>query len=115
MTSIKDYTGWKYKKGVTDCWTLVQDFYLRHYEIELPDYPIAGVAQHEIADYLEDVGLVLEVNEPFEHCIVHTSGLQEHVGINLDNRYYMHMSEQGVRCDRIGRKQCRFYRVLGTF
>jgi len=112
MIDVAKYMNGEYVKGEHDCWTLMQDIFMDVHGISLPDFPIVGFEEKDYADCMVSNMRARKIKEPKQGCIVHRSGIIEHVGYCLDGKHYIHRTKEETRCDRIKGTKCAFYEVL---
>ena len=112
MIDVKKYFGGEYAKGEHDCWTLLQDIYQQEHDFTLPDFPIFGLTESDYPFYMVANMYVEKIPTPEVGCIVHRSGIIEHVGYCLDGKRYIHRTLNETRCDKIKAEKCEFYRIL---
>lgn len=112
MIDIQKYFGGDYEKGGHDCWTLLQDIYHNEHGLTLPDFPIFGLTESEYPFYMVANMYVEKINTPEAGCIVHRSGIIDHVGYCVDGKHFLHRTMNETRCDKIRLDKCEFYRVL---
>ena len=105
----------KYELGKCDCWTLVQDIFMEKHGVNLPDCPFAVKEnEKEFAKYLKANLILEEINRPKKNCIVHKSGINEHIGYCIDSKKYIHRTILGTKINRIPVKYCKYYLVKGV-
>lgn len=105
----------KYELGKCDCWTLIQDIFLEKHNLKLPDCPFAVKEnEKEFAKYLR-ANLILEELKISKHnCIVHKSGINEHIGYCINDKQYIHRTIKGTKINKIPTKYCKYYLIKGV-
>lgn len=114
MTHLRHFNK-KYELGKCDCWTLIQDLFKERHKIILPDCPFAVKEnEKEFAKYLKANLILQELDKPKKSCIVHKSGINEHIGYYIGNGNYIHRTILGTKINRIPTKYCKYYIIKGV-
>ncbi|PNX49888.1 MAG: hypothetical protein BV457_00175 [Thermoplasmata archaeon M9B1D] len=105
----------KYELGKCDCWTLIQDIFKEEHNIDLPKYPfVIEGNEKDFAKHLRANLLFEEIKEPKKTCIVHKSGINEHIGYCVGNNKYIHRTILGTKINKIPDRYCKFYYIKGV-
>lgn len=124
--SIKPYIGRVYEFGVTDCWTLVRDYYLKEFNYKLPMIEFDEDFYEKGLDYfgksIEPWGGE-EVSTPQKGDIVYfniMNDIENHCGVYIGEGKYIHHMRDRLSCtdsiySRWGKYITRYIRCKKLF
>lgn len=120
--------GRQFIHGVTDCYSIIRDFYKIEFNVDLPDYPREfdwwndgeGYTQNLYEKYYEDAGFYditrdeLQYGDVIMYSVLSRKGISNHAGVYVgDNQVLHHLLgqlSQRVSMDKWQKRETRYVR-----